>query len=357
MEGCMDLISTSLHIQGPPPRYSTVPPRSVDRRRPSIPSAWSASRIPLPVQRASEIQVMSSPSPDRTQRGGDGLAPTATTHDIREIHVARRVSNPLPTDAKLLNESEVLAVTTQLHQIFTESHPDMPIQQARYYSRSLRIAMLPHITDSSGALPHLPAAGTVRGARSRSERLERRSGVDEVSFSDSVDDVAHRNGVLATTAILPRNGVLSTREVPTINYKTYIEEPIPQHMFAGLSLGAIEGSAGSVSRRRLSIDIPSNSHQLLSNGINNTIHLPSTPTHVDGEDTPGSVSLSIGSSDTTLVGSSSDEDLPVIQITLSPHSDDEWNEDDSTVEIQLFPNGPADSSDDDTRTSVPQKYA
>jgi hypothetical protein len=60
IQDCAERISTSLHIQDPPPRYSPVRSSGVQCRQLSTPSGYCASQIPLPTQRASEIRVLSS---------------------------------------------------------------------------------------------------------------------------------------------------------------------------------------------------------------------------------------------------------------------------------------------------------
>jgi len=363
VQECAERLSTSLHRQDPPPQYSLVPSRSVRSRQRSRPPAWRASQIPLPTQRVSDIQNVVSNLPPRdendsisspqresgwTRRSVVGLAPTPTTHGIRNLHVAHRAMNPLPEEVLMLTGSGVSLVTTHLYQIFTESHPDMPIQQARYYARSLRNAMLPHTINSYGTAARHPISELVRETNGRSEPM-RRDGADGTSSSDSVSDVsstdvfAHRNEVSPTNVILPTDGVAS------VSGESHIREPIPLPMCAGLSSDAVESSATSIPPRRLSVELPPDLHELLANSIHGTMRPPSTSAHLNGDDTAESVSSS-GSSDATLVYGSSNEELPVIRLRLPPHSDDGSDNELPVVEMHLPPNGYADGSDDETLT-------
>jgi hypothetical protein len=240
----------------------------------------------------------------------------------------------------MLTERDLSAVTTQLYQIFIERNPEMPIQQARYYVRTLRNAMLPHIMVDTRERPVSATRRTV--SESGEEMSRRNAAARERAAASSRSLGAAVNEILREPEHAFPDGS---------NAESEITESIPIHTSAGLSADAIESSPDTVSRR-LSIELPQDFRQLIANRLSGAAHLASTSGHVNGEDTPGSVSLSSGgSSEATLVNSSSSEDLPAIHVILAPHSGhDESEEETPAAEVHLPPDGSDGDADDEVVT-------
>jgi hypothetical protein len=318
IQQCAERVSTTLHAQDPPLRYTPVPERTVGHGQRPTRAASRASHIPLPAQRH---EALSAHPPVQTQRSVEET--TSLPGPLRRP--------TLPRNALMLTERDLSAVTTQLYQIFIERNPEMPIQQARYYVRTLRNAMLSHIMVDTR---ERPVSATRRSVNESSAEMSRRNAAARERAADGFRGLgAAVNEILREAEHAFPDGS---------NAESEITESIPIHTLAGRSADAIESSPDTVSRR-LSIELPQNFRQLLANGLSGAAHLASTSAHLNGEDTPDSVSSSGGgSSEATLVNNSSSEDLPVIHVILAPHSGhDDSGDETPAVEVHL----PLDGSD------------
>jgi hypothetical protein len=325
IEEWVERVSAAMRMREPPPRYSQVLRDAESIQRPALPVSCT-SQIPLPTQQPSALQTISSTL--STQQNGDyeqehenervprredprrpvsQPAPVPISPTNGSFHFSRSLPNPLPREALMLTESEVLAVTTQLYQIFFDSHPDMPIQQARYYARSLRNAMLPHIPVTP--TPRRPVTELARGTSSRNEPMRR------------TNDVSAAPATTGSTARQHTNG------------EFHVTESAPLHMFDNISINPVESPAPSRSLRRVPPTIQSDFPQRFANSINDTTSPLLRPPHINGDETPGDESSPSDSSDATLVNSQSDDELPAIHLILLLPSDDESDEETPVVEI------------------------
>ncbi|KAF2681314.1 hypothetical protein K458DRAFT_392103 [Lentithecium fluviatile CBS 122367] len=331
MEEYAERASTALHMQDRPPRYSQALRDLETRQQSTPPRMYHTSHIPVPVatvgtQRRSDTGALFSASTtrrpengnetipvvrtegDHTQRDTNRPAPATITQEETTSHVACRTSIPLPQEALILTDSEVSEITTQLYQIFFDTHPDMPIQQARYYARSLRNAMLPHIQSSSTL--QRPVTELVSGPSSRSEPMGGPNSLNARPATDTFSEHSSVNGQV--------NGT----------------ESVPLYALADFSLDSVENPALSDSSRAKLIRLPPDFHQLLANRINGTTRSLSQSAHVNGTDTPASQFSSSGSSEATLVNSPSGDELPVINHIVPLLCEDESDEETPVVEIR-----------------------
>jgi hypothetical protein len=339
MEECAQRMSTAIHVQDPPPRYSQILRSTEDNSRPAPPPAYRASQIPRPIQRQSDIQILSSDPPiqpdgshmnenrahlslrsEGTQRPISQPAPVPTISNDGSSDVFRRTSNPLPL---ILSENEINAVITQLYHVFFDKHPNMPIQQARYYARSLRNAMANHLQNPPATLHPIPWL--------MRRRTRRSDGMNEALATGDADADA--------TSI--SNGA-SDRQ--------YMDrESVSPHMPPSSNTGAVNSPTPTNIPPRTSVTILPELLQAFSNRMSNPARTRLTPTHIDGGETPSNESLSSGDlSEVTLVNSSSDEEFPTIRVVLPLPYNDESDDETPVVEIHGSDEG---DSDDDTHTT------